>query len=258
MSNNENSQLMDMAMDTHNQVAQLQANVNALTEKQRKFQRMLAEAETKRTKALSDKNLLDAVLQNALELKESSAIATAEITKANAQTQSLATDLKDLIDKLIYAAEMINKMVVADISHKQYPMHHEQILEGLNALDLNQIKSRGQADKALSNYISEMGVRQFLLKNLYWVEKGQLGWRINIPVLSEKIYDIIEEISFDTIDNITLFIRGGKSNYILDSDFDEIYRKYPKARIYTIEEAGHWVHAEAQEEFYTAVTEFLD
>jgi len=110
MSNNENSQLMDMAMDTHNQVAQLQANVNALTEKQRKFQRMLAEAETKRTKALSDKNLLDAVLQNALELKESSAIATAEITKANAQTQSLATDLKDLIDKLIYAAEMINKM----------------------------------------------------------------------------------------------------------------------------------------------------
>jgi len=154
--------------------------------------------------------------------------------------------------------EYIDKMVVADIGHKQYPMHHEQILEGLNALDLNQIKSRGQADKALSNYISEMGVRQFLLKNLYWVEKGQLGWRINIPVLSEKIYDIIEEISFDTIDNITLFIRGGKSNYILDSDFDEIYRKYPKGRIYTIEEAGHWVHAEAQEEFYTAVTEFLD
>jgi len=153
--------------------------------------------------------------------------------------------------------ELINKMIVADIGHKQYPMHHEKILEGLNALDLSQFKSRGQADRQLANYIEEIGVRQFLLKNLYWVEKGQLGWRINIPVLSDKIYDIIEEIKFDTIETETLFMRGGKSNYIVDSDYPEIAAKFPNSEIHTIEESGHWIHAEAPKEFYLEVVNFL-
>lgn len=190
----------------------------------------------------------------------------------------MAADLAELIDDLGYEKvnvighsmggktvieftknhpERINKMVVADISHKQYPMHHETILEGLNALDLNTIKSRGTADKALAAYIPEWGVRQFLLKNLYWVEKGKLGWRINLPVLTQTIHQIIEEITFDEIDCDTLFMRGGKSNYILASDFDMIYEKFPNGHIHTIEESGHWIHAEAPEEFYNTVLTFL-
>jgi esterase len=153
--------------------------------------------------------------------------------------------------------EFIDKMIVADIGHKQYPMHHEKILEGLNALDLSQFKSRGQADRQLANYIEEIGVRQFLLKNLYWVEKGQLGWRINIPVLSDKIHDIIEEIKFDKIETETLFMRGGKSNYIVESDYPEIEAKFPNSEIHTIEESGHWIHAEAPKEFYLEVINFL-
>ena len=151
----------------------------------------------------------------------------------------------------------IHKMVVADISHKQYPMHHETILEGMNGLDLSTLKSRGAADKALASYIAEWGVRQFLLKNLYWVEKGQLSWRINLPVLTETIHEIIEEIVFDQIDCETLFMRGGKSNYILASDFDMIHQKFPNSQIHSIEDSGHWIHAEAPEEFYNTVLNFL-
>lgn len=159
-----------------------------------------------------------------------------------------------------FAAEhpdLIDKMIVADISHKQYEMHHDQILDGLHSLNLNELKSRGQADKALAETIGDWGVRQFLLKNLYWKEKGQLAWRMNLPVLSDKIYDIIEEIPFETIDTDTLFIRGAKSNYILESDYDEIGRKFPFSEIHTLEEAGHWVHAESPDEFYDAVLRFL-
>lgn len=154
--------------------------------------------------------------------------------------------------------ELISKMVVADISHKQYPMHHDQILKGLNAMDLSEIKTRGAADVKLSQYIAELGVRQFLLKNLYWVEKGQLGWRINIPVLTREIGKIIAEITFDTINTETLFVRGGQSNYILESDYDEIGRKFPNSEIYSIEESGHWIHAEAPAKFYQKVVEFID
>ena len=190
----------------------------------------------------------------------------------------MVTDFKELVDDLGFSKinvlghsmggktvigfaakypELIDQMIVADISHKAYPVHHEQIIEGLQSLDLSVIKSRGQADRELAQHISEIGVRQFLLKNLYWVEKGQLGWRINIPVLSEKIYDIIAEIKFDSIGSDTLFIRGGRSNYILESDIPALNLKFPNASIHSIEESGHWVHAEAPEEFYNTVINFL-
>lgn len=160
-----------------------------------------------------------------------------------------------------FAAEyphLISKMIVADISHKSYPMHHDQIIEGLNAIDLNVIKSRNEAEKKLEEYIPQFGVRQFLLKNLYWIEPGvQLGWRINLPVLEREIPNILIEIPFDKIDVETLFIRGALSNYILESDFDAIEKKFPNSEIYTVQNAGHWVHAEAPEEFYNVVMNFF-
>ncbi|UKN01109.1 alpha/beta fold hydrolase [Paracrocinitomix mangrovi] len=153
--------------------------------------------------------------------------------------------------------ELIDKMIVADISHKGYPMHHDIIIEGLESLDLDTIKSRTEADQELAKKIDNWGVRQFLLKNLYWKEKGQLAWRINLPVLVEQMPNIISEIPFETIDTDTLFIRGAKSNYILESDYDEIHHKFPFSKIHTLDDAGHWVHAESPDEFYDAVMRFL-
>ncbi len=151
----------------------------------------------------------------------------------------------------------VNKLIIADISHKGYAPHHDQLLAGLNALNLSQIKTRGEADNALAAYISEVGVRQFLLKNLYWIQPGQLGWRINLPVLTRSINDIVGEIKFDQIHVPTLFLRGGQSNYILPSDFEQIRLKFPLSQIHTIQESGHWIHAEAPEEFYQTVLAFL-
>jgi len=159
-----------------------------------------------------------------------------------------------------FAAEyedMLESLIVVDISHKQYPRHHDEILNGLNALDLDLIKSRGAADKALAHHISNYSVRQFLLKNLYWVKKGQLDWRMNLPVLSHDIDKILEEVYFRTIDTKTLFIRGLESNYIVDSDYDQILLKFPNAEIVSIENAGHWVHSEQSEVFAKTILDFL-
>ncbi|MFD1552434.1 alpha/beta hydrolase [Putridiphycobacter roseus] len=160
-----------------------------------------------------------------------------------------------------FAAEhedLIRKLIVIDISHKQYPRHHDQILKGINSLDLSEIKTRGQASEVMSEYIQDPSVRQFLLKNLYWVEKGKLDWRMNVPVLTHQIDKIIEEVYFGTIDTPTLFIRGALSNYILASDAAEIHRKFTHAEIYTIQNAGHWVHAEAPDELYHKIITFLN
>jgi len=153
--------------------------------------------------------------------------------------------------------ELLNKLIVVDISHKQYPMHHQQIIEGLKSIDLNVIKTRGTADKQLAKYIDNFAIRQFLLKNLYWESKGQLAWRINVPVLSNEIEKIIEEIYFRTIDVPTLFIRGEQSNYIVEADFDNLKHKFPNSKIITAKNAGHWVHAEVPQFFYDTVIKFL-
>jgi pimeloyl-ACP methyl ester carboxylesterase len=55
----------------------------------------------------------------------------------------------------------------------------------------------------------------------------------------------------------TLFIRGGKSNYILDSDFENIKQHFPDSSIETIPNVGHWLHAENPTEFYQKVSSFL-
>ena len=150
----------------------------------------------------------------------------------------------------------IKKLIVVDIGPKAYPMHHDIILAVLNSLDLSTIKSRGQADKQLSKFIEDIGVKQFLLKNLYWIEKGQLGWRINIPVLEKKMPDILAAIPDKIVETHTLFIRGEKSNYIVEDDFQNIYDQFPNSEIETIYDAGHWVHAENPFSFYNMVLEF--
>lgn len=155
--------------------------------------------------------------------------------------------------------EYVNQLLVADISPRYYPIHHDAILEGLSSLDFLTIKSRGEADKALANYVSEIGTRMFLLKNLYWVEKGQLGLRINLSVLKENVSEVGEALpTHSTFSKPTLFLRGDKSEYIGPTDEGIIHRHFTEAEIKTISNAGHWLHAENPKEFYSEVVQFIN
>jgi pimeloyl-ACP methyl ester carboxylesterase len=160
----------------------------------------------------------------------------------------LATQFPNLVDKLI----------VADIGPKFYPQHHQTILEGLNAVDFSLKPSRSEVEETISKYIPDIGTRQFLLKSLYWVEPGQLAFRFNLAVFNIQIEQIGTALYENALfENPTLFIRGGNSNYILDSDIDEIYNHFPKAVINTISNAGHWLHAEKPQVFFELTKNFL-
>ncbi|WP_299275838.1 alpha/beta fold hydrolase [uncultured Psychroserpens sp.] len=154
--------------------------------------------------------------------------------------------------------ELISKLIVADISPRFYPIHHDAILEGLSALDFDHIKTRGAADTFLSQYVSEVGTRMFLLKNLYWVEKGQLGLRINLDVLKANVSEVGEALPMhNKFEKLTLFLRGDKSEYVMPSDEALIKQHFPLAKIETISNAGHWLHAENPADFYDAVINFV-
>lgn len=160
----------------------------------------------------------------------------------------LATTYPDLAEKLI----------VADIGPKYYAPHHQTILQALNAVDFSVKPSRAEVEQIVSAYISDFGTRQFLLKNLYWVEPGQLGFRFNLELFTDNPSVIGEALPFENhFNKATLFLRGDKSDYILDSDFETIYHHFPEADIQTVSNAGHWLHAENPVEFFDKSIQFL-
>jgi len=152
--------------------------------------------------------------------------------------------------------ELLEKLVVVDIGVKKYPMHHQHILAGIHAVQLDGVTSRRSAGKDLAPFIDSEGIKQFLLKNLYWKEKGQLAWKMNVSVLEREMKQILAPVPVHESWVPTLFIRGAMSNYILDDDIPQIEQMFPDVEIITIENAGHWVHAEAPEEFLETLLGF--
>lgn len=153
---------------------------------------------------------------------------------------------------------LVSKLIIADIAPKFYPPHHHEIINSLKSLDFITITSRSEADSELAKYLSNVGIRQFLLKNLYWVEKGRLGYRFNLEVLAERMEYVGENISSTAIyEKPTLFLRGDRSEYIALTDYDNIKRHFPLAEIETISNAGHWLHAENPTEFFERSIAFL-
>lgn len=190
----------------------------------------------------------------------------------------MAQDLKELCDELqlkncilmghsmggktamVFAQnypELLDKLIIVDMGIKRYPMHHEEIIKGLNAIDLSNDISRSEAEQQLTPFVDSPGIRQFLLKNLYWNDQKKLAWRMNVKVLEAKMDEILAEIKNPSPVLITsLFIRGEKSNYILDEDWENIEALFPDANLSTIKNSGHWVHAESPKEFLNEVLNY--
>lgn len=156
-------------------------------------------------------------------------------------------------------ADRVEKLIVADIAPKYYAPQHQQILTGLNTLNFEQIASRQAAADHLEQYVADMGNRQFLLKNLYWVTDGQLGLRPNIAVLknaAEAIGAVIK--SENQFPKPSLFLSGENSNYINPSkDTTMILDSFPRAEVTEIKNAGHWLHAEQPKYFFETLMQWL-
>ena len=154
--------------------------------------------------------------------------------------------------------ELVDKLIVADIGPKFYPQHHQDILAGLNAVDFSKKPARSEVEEIMSQYIPDFGTRQFLMKSLYWKEPGQLAFRFNLEVFNRKMDEIGVPLPPNAVfEKPTLFIRGGKSNYILDTDFESIKQHFLNSTIETIPNAGHWLHAENPTLFHQITSSFL-
>ena len=154
--------------------------------------------------------------------------------------------------------DLVDKLIIVDMSPRYYQPHHNAILAGLNSIDFSVQNTRTLVDKKLSVLIPDLGVRQFLLKNVYWKEKGQLAYRFNLESLTDNNPEVGEALPpFTVFEKETLFLKGSKSDYITENEEPIIEAHFPNSKIVEIKNAGHWLHAENPKQFYDEVSIFL-
>ena len=154
--------------------------------------------------------------------------------------------------------QQVGKLIVVDIAPKAYPSTQRSLLETLHDFDLPTFRSFGEIDAALAPSIRSRVLRQFLLKNLARDPNMGFRWKIDLDALIENYDELTKSIVVkEPFNKPACFIRGGRSKYIQDTDFPLIKQMFPQAEISTIPSAGHWVQADAPEEFLQIVNDFL-
>ncbi len=168
--------------------------------------------------------------------------------------------------------ERLISLIIIDIAPKSYvfslnskleTLNHKVIMESMMALNFDGIEDRHQLEQLMVNKIRSSKIRQFILKNVKRQRDNTFNWVLNIKALYNNLEHIMNGFSEDTNigDEITglpvLFVRGGDSKYINQDDIDKIFSIFPYAEIETIDNAGHWLHAEQPDELLKIIDEFL-
>ncbi len=127
--------LTNEVLDAQHTVEQFQSMVDSLTEKSERFQEYLTEATATRDQAKNNKDLLDDVVQNVLSLKNNSSIAFDETVLANEKMEEVSIGMKNLINELIYSAEVINKLSNIIIKKKaKNPLISDELIDMVNTI----------------------------------------------------------------------------------------------------------------------------
>ena len=155
--------------------------------------------------------------------------------------------------------ERIRKLVVVDIAPRLYPETHDDEFVGMRAVDVEGLKSRGEAELALAPHVRDWGMRKFLLTNLARVEGGAgFRWVVNLDAIEEELREL-EKSSLrpgQVYEGETLFVMGGKSPYFAREDVALMRRHFPASAVEVIADSGHNPHFERRERFVEIVRAF--
>uniref|UniRef100_A0A182VUI8 Derlin n=1 Tax=Anopheles minimus TaxID=112268 RepID=A0A182VUI8_9DIPT len=167
--------------------------------------------------------------------------------------------------------QLVEKAVIVDISPSPgLGTSNTNIPLFLQSMKMIQISSdatihqaRKIADEQLSRIVAEKPLRDFLITNLVKAEKegGDFRWRINLQSLERNFNSGVAQfpnLTGHKFEGPTLFIAGGRSDYVKSKDVPLIKKLFPNSEITYVKDAGHWVHSEKSTEFAKLVLNFLN
>lgn len=151
--------------------------------------------------------------------------------------------------------DRLEQLVILDMSPFAYQQrHHDSILKALFAVEISKVTTRKDATDIMQNDIQEMGVIQFLLKSFH-----QGRWKFNVHALDHQYDNILAWKDIQPWNKPILVLRGANSPYVAKEVYIEsIYRQFPLAQIETIDQAGHWLHAEQTQQVIKKIQDYLN
>ena len=156
--------------------------------------------------------------------------------------------------------DLVARLVVLDIAPVASTGTPIGSIRAMRALPLERFTRRSEVADALAGAIPDRAVRNFLSLNAAVGDEG-LSWTLNLAGIEQDFEAILgfpELPPGCSFTGPTLFLAGGRSNYLRPEHRPAIERLFPAATIETIPEAGHWVHADAPQAFVAAVNRFLE
>lgn len=157
----------------------------------------------------------------------------------------------------------LTSLLIADIAPVVYEPSHQNVLSGLNSIDLSSLKSRKQALELLIEYEPDIRVCQFLLKSLFKNQAGRFALRYNLKAI-EANYKSISAAPVASVKGAkaysgpTLVLKGANSAYILPQHKASFDALFPNAQLKIMTDCGHWLHAEKPALFCRLVSRFLE
>lgn len=142
---------------------------------------------------------------------------------------------------------LISKLVVVDMPPVAMNLsaNFATYVDAMRAIEEANPQKQSEADKILSTYESNVGVRMFLLTNLKRNSKGELRFRVPYEILGQSLKTIggfLDTTTVQPFERPTLFIAGGNSPYLKPFENQErkIKSLFPNSELQVAEGAGHW------------------
>jgi len=154
--------------------------------------------------------------------------------------------------------QLVSALVVADIAPVEYPPHHNEVFDALDAVAAAACDSRAAAAQLMARHLAEDQVVQFLLASLRRDSDGVYRWRFNLEGLKRGYAAVRAEPDMRApYRGPVLFIKGGDSKYIMEAHRSHILHLFPGAAMKIMSGCGHWLHAQRPSLFNSLVRRFL-
>lgn len=153
--------------------------------------------------------------------------------------------------------ERLEGLMIVDISpfknertSRKFSASHLAILNSITGINLSEIATREEAEVLLLEKIESGRIRGLIMKNLYRDEDNRFRWRLNAHSLLMNLENIMEGIDRKEVLKMqvtgfpVMILKGERSEYLQEDDFQDIQKLFPAAEFITVPGAGHWINAD--------------
>jgi pimeloyl-ACP methyl ester carboxylesterase len=154
--------------------------------------------------------------------------------------------------------ELVTSLAVLDIAPVTYNHGYDGYVAGMRAITPTPDLTRHEADAKLAEYVPEPPFRSFLLNNLLLGPEPR--WRLGLEEIAGAMPNLLAWKTPEAAapyEGPAAFIHGANSDYVRKAGVAAIRAWFPHAALTTIENAGHWLHAEQPDRVIAALERFL-